>query len=120
MEETIKNATTEETIEGQMSFEEESAPENESIEDTFKAAVEEQLEKVRLQNLFIGFQTACKGVLDKIIIAEAQPGKWTMNDYKRLIKEIRKFCVTGLSRKINADGTTTPVEETTETETVQN
>lgn len=120
MDETMKNTTTEEEIEGQVSFEEEGAPESESIDDAFKTAVEEQLEKVRLQNLFIGFQTACKGVLDKIIFAEHQPGKWTMNDYKRLVKEIRKFCVTGLSNKVNADGTTTPVEESAENETVQN
>lgn len=120
MEETMKNATTEEVVEGQMSFEAEDAPESELIDDAFKTAVEEQLEKVRLQNLFIGFQTACKGVLDKIIAAEVQPGKWTMNDYKRLIKDIKKFCTTGLSNKINADGTTTPIEESAETETVQN
>lgn len=120
MDETMKNATTEKEIEGQMSFEEEGAPEAELTDDELRAAVEEQLEKVRLQNLFIGFQTACKAVLDKIILAERQPGKWTMNDYKRLVKDIKKLCTTGLSNKVNTDGTTEPVEESVETKTIQN
>lgn len=120
MDEAMKNTTAEEEIEGQVSFEEEGAPEAKSIDDEFKTAVEEQLEKVRLQNLLIGAQTVCRVILDKIFAAEAQPGKWTMNDYKRLIKDIKKFCTTGISRKVNADGTTTPVEESAENETVQN
>ena len=120
MDETMTNATTEEEVEGQMSFKEEGAPEAASVNDELKSAVEEQLEKVRLQNLLIGAQTVCRVVLDKIIAAEAQPGKWTMNDYKRLVKDIKKFCTTGLSRKVNTDGTTEPIEESAETETAQN
>lgn len=121
MDETMKNTTTEEEIEGQVSFEHEGpVTELDSIDDELKTAVDEQLEKVRLSNLLIGAQTACRVILDKIIVAEAQPGKWTMNDYKRLVKDIKKFCTTGISRKVNADGTTTPVEESAENETVQN
>ena len=47
-----------------------------------------------------------------------KPGKRTLNDYRRLVKDIRGFCETGVSRKINADGTTSEKteEETTSTE----
>jgi hypothetical protein len=40
-----------------------------------------------------------------------------MNDYKRLIKDIKNFCAIGVSRNINADGETETIEES---ETVQN
>jgi hypothetical protein len=52
---------------------------------------------------------------------EVKPGKRTMNDYKRFIKDLKNFCDTGLSRKVNADGETEPIEEEPATEeTVQN
>ena len=117
----MTNATTEEVVEGQMSFEEEGPmAEPDSTDGELKTVVEEQLRKVQRQNLLIGAQTMCKVVLEKIILAERQPGKRTMNDYKRLVKDIRHFCEVGLSRKVNADGTTEPVEENAETKTVQN
>lgn len=121
MDETMKNATTEE-LDGQMSFDEEIAPDQKSTEDQaeaskdpLKEAVEEQLRKIRRQNILIGAQTACKVVLEKIIVAENQPGKRTMNDYKRLIKDLKNFCNTGLSRKVNADGETEPIKEESST-----
>ena len=106
MEENIKN-TVEEELEEQVGTTEDVAS-----EDPLKEAIEEQLQKIGRQNMLIGFQTACKVALEKIIIAEAQPGKRTMNDYKRLIKDLKKFCETGISRKVNEDGETEPVEET--------
>lgn len=113
MEETMKN-TIEEEIEEQVSANEATS------EDPLKDAIEEQLQKIAHQNMLIGFQTACRVVLEKLIVAEAQPGKRTMNDYKRLFKDLKKFCDTGLSRKVNADGETEPIEESTVEETVQN
>ena len=121
MDETMKNTTTEE-LDGQMSFDEEIVPDQESTEDQaesskdpLKEAVEEQLRKIRRQNILIGAQTACKVVLEKIIVAENQPGKRTMNDYKRLIKDLKNFCNVGLSRKVNADGETEPIKEESST-----
>ena len=46
----------------------------------------------------------------KITKAKQQPGKRSMNDYKRLIKELEQFCATGLSRKID-DGNDTKLME---------
>lgn len=133
MDETIKNSTEELT--GQVSLFEndvdkskQEIPEDqsESTKDPLKEAIEEQLKKIQRQNLLIGAQTACRVILDKIIKAEAAPGRRTMNDYRRLIKDIGRFCEIGVSRKVNADGETEIIGEnsnksaiTTE-ETIQN
>lgn len=117
MTENMENITTEELEEQETTKDVEAT----SVEDAFREAVEEQLGKIRRQNLMLGAQTICRTVLDKIITAEAMPGKRTMNDYKRLIKDLKNFCMTGLSRKVNADGETEPVEAESPTEeTVQN
>ena len=95
---------------------EETASENESTnstldEDALKGAIEEQLSKIRRQSMLLGCQVICKTVLDKIAVAMNKQGKKTNNDYRRLIKDIENFCKTGLSRKVNADGETEPIEE---------
>lgn len=77
------------------------------LEDQFK----QTLEKVRLQNLLLGAQSVCSVILDKIIATKRKPGKTSMNDYRRLIDEIESFCRTGLSRKVNQDGSITKNEE---------
>lgn len=122
MDETMKNTATEELTE-EINAEEEGAIEVpvEISEDTFKEVVEEELGKIRRQNLLLGAQTACRVVLDKIITFKTKPGKPTMNDYKRLVKDIQQFCETSLSRKVTPDGETVPVEDEAAAEkTVQN
>lgn len=96
--------------------------EQEGTDDPLKEAIEEQLKKIQRQNLLIGAQTMCTVVLEKIVTAMSKPGKRTMNDYKRLVKDIENFCRVGLSRKVNADGETEPIEEESVAtdETVQN
>lgn len=75
--------------------------------DELKQAIETQMSNIRRQSMLIGAQTACNVILQKI---HAKPGKKTYRDYERLIKEIQTFCEIGISRKINPDGTTSPVE----------
>lgn len=111
MEETMKNLT-EEMIEEQS---------EDNGNDPLKEAIEAQMKKIQRQSMLIGAQTFCRITLDKIIAVESKPGKRTMNDYKRLIKELKHFCETGISRKVNADGETELVEEETVIkETIQN
>lgn len=121
MEETMMNSTTEELNE-EIAAEEEviNTEANETSEDPFREAVEAQMRKIRRQSMLIGAQATCKIILDKIVSFKTKQGKPTMNDYKRLVKDIQIFCETGLSRKVNADGETEPVEKSTEAETVQN
>ena len=95
----------------------ESKSEPENKDDAIKQAIEEQLTKIRRQNLLIGAQAACRVILDKIAATQSKPSKITMNDYKRLVKDIENFCRTGISRKVNAEGETEPVNDD---ETVQN
>lgn len=82
-------------------------------EDELTKAVEETLEKVRTQAMLLGAQSMCSVVLQKIVTAKAHPGKRSLRDYERLIKDIENFCTVGLSRKVNPDGTTSPVEDST-------
>ena len=115
MEENIKNTTTEEELEEQKDAEQP------AFDDPLRDAIEEQFRKISRQNMLIGFQTACRVVIEKLIIAESKPGKRTMNDYKRLFKDLKQFCETGLSRKIDENGEAEPIEEeSTVEETVQN
>ena len=92
---------------------------NQEAKDELREAVEETLSKIRTQNMLLGAQAVCKMVLDKIYAFESSYGKKSTNDYKRCIKEVKRFCEVGLSRKVNTDGTTEPIE-TTEVETEQN
>ena len=120
MEETMMNSTTEELNEEIITEEEVATEIDEASENLFREAVEAQMKKIHRQGVLIGAQTMCRVILDKIIAFKAKQGKSTMNDYKRLVKDIQTFCETGISRKVNADGETEPVEEPIETETVQN
>ena len=109
---TIQDPIVEEK-DGQMSLfaHEETSPE--VSEEKIKEAVEETLSKVRSQSMLLGAQAICSVILEKIVKAESAPGKRTMNDYKRLIKDVKNFCTTGLSRKVNADGTTESIDNNT-------
>lgn len=85
----------------------------ENNDDALTTAIEEQLSKIRRQSMLLGFQVAAQSVLDKIIVFERTQGKKSANDYKRLIKDIRKFVETALSRKVTVDGETEPVNNDT-------
>ena len=85
----------------------------------FKEAVQTQMRKIHNQGMVIGFQTACHTMLDKIHAFESGTGKKSNNDYKRLMKEIKRFCDIGVSRKANTSDEPNETEETT-VETVQN
>ena len=122
MDKIVKN----ETVTNETMVEEEQTTPVETLdqsneEDPLKEAINEQLKKIQRQNLLLGAQTICHTVLEKILKAEMQPGKRTMNDYRRLVKDLKKFCQTGISRKVNTDGETEPIEEESTTEeTTQN
>ena len=86
-------------------------------DDELKDAIEKQLSKIRTQSMILGFRVACQTIRDKITVFERTPGNKSNNDHKRLIKDIKKFCETGLSRKMNENG---EIEVSEESETVQN
>lgn len=121
MDEAMKNTEVEELNEqGTTTEEDVVTTEQETDTDPLKEAIEAQMKKIQRQNLLIGAQTICRVILDKIIATENKPGKTTMADYRRSVKDIKQFCTTGLSRKVNADGETEPMEEPTTEKTIQN
>ena len=87
--------------------------------DELKNAIDEQMRNLRRQSMLIGAQTACRVILEKLYAHHSKPGKKTYRDYERLFKEIKDFCETGVSRKINLDGTTSPIEENTTEEAAE-
>lgn len=92
-------------------FEESEKVITEEEKDDLEIAIEEQMKKIQMQNLLLGAQSACSVVMNKIIAFEEQPGKRSLNDHRRLVKDIKAFCETALSKKVNQDGTISPVEE---------
>ena len=95
---------------------EEDRQNNLADDNEFRDAVYTQMRNIHNQGMVVGFQTACHTVLDNVYAFERKPGSKSANDYKRIIKSIKQFCETGISRKINANGEA----ETAENETVQN
>lgn len=79
--------------------------------DELKGAIEQTLSKIRRQSMLLGGQAICQVILNKIVEFERTPGNKSNNDHKRLIKEIKKFTETGLSRSVNTDGTTNPIAD---------
>ena len=108
----VTNMDTENKEFEQIGLFEEDAHESEYMpenNDELKDAIEEQLSKIRSQSMILGFRVACQTVLDKISAFERSPGTKSNNDHKRLIKDIKKFVETGLSRKMSENG---EIEET--------
>lgn len=62
-------------------------------------AITEQMQKLQNDSIIIGAQTMCQVILDKIFVFNNTEGKRTVNDYKRFIKGIEKFCKVGISNK---------------------
>ena len=77
---------------------------NKVADEQLKDAVEAQFKRIQRQSTLLGAQAALQVVLHKIMAVETQPKKVSMNDYRRLIKDIKNFAETGLSRKIDIDG----------------
>lgn len=76
------------------------------VKDELKDAIEDTLSKLRMQSMLLGAQAICQTILDKIYAFESSRGSKSANDYKRCLKDIKRFCEVGLSRKVNTDGTT--------------
>lgn len=84
-----------------------------------KDAIMARMQSIYNDGMIVGFQTACHAALDKIYSFERSTGKKSANDYKRCIKDLKKFFEIGISRKVNSGEIEEPVENT-EVETVQN
>jgi hypothetical protein len=90
---------------------EQAADVSEENKDALKGAIEERFKQLQTQSMLLGAQTMAQVIIDKITVWERQPGKRTLNDHRRLIKDVKSFCETGVSRKVNHDGTTSSIED---------
>ena len=84
---------------------------NEMSSDDLKEATRQVLERIRTQSMLLGAQAISSVILQKIEAWHKQPGKRTLNDCKRLIKDLDAYCTIGISKKVNLDGTTSDKEE---------
>lgn len=92
-----------------------------SKDNDFKELVYSQMRKTYNDGMVVGFQTACHAALDKIYAFERSVGKKSANDYKRCLKDLKKFFEVSISRKANTgEEAKVESENVAETETVQN
>jgi hypothetical protein len=110
-----KNAWLDEEVDV---VQEESKPELANDQE-FKDLVYERMRKIHNEGMIVGFQTACHTALDKIYTFEKSAGKKSTNDYKRCIKDLKKFFEIGISRKSNSVDTV-DAEEDNKSATEQN
>lgn len=80
----------------------------------FEDMVYTKMRQIHNEGMVVGFQTACHTALDKIYAFERSAGKKSTNDYKRCIKDLKKFFEIGVSHKVNSGEMIEPEE------TVQN
>ena len=74
-------------------------------DEELKNAIEAQLTKIRNKAMVVGLKVACSAIKDRLDAFDRSPGKKTNNDYKRLIKDIKKFVDQGLSNENEEDET---------------
>ena len=83
---------------------------NVTNDEALEEVVREQLSNMYTKGLLTGAQAVCTVILTKIYEATNKP-KVSLRDYKRLVEDVIQFCKTGVSRKINDDGTTSELDE---------
>lgn len=77
--------------------------------DELKELFSKQFEKIRTQSMLLGAQAMCTTILQKVITWR-KPNV-SRRDLERICKDIEQFCRTGLSRKVNDDGTVSPIDD---------
>lgn len=104
---------------GEKTIEEQEQGQNPLESEELKEAIMARMQSIYNDGMIVGFQTACHTALSKIYSFESSNGKKSANDYKRCIKDLKKFFEIGISRRSNSNEKS---EETanTESETVQN
>ena len=87
--------------------------------DELRDAITASAKKIYNDGMIVGFQTACHTALNKIYTFESSYGKKSTNDYKRCLKDLKKFFEIGVYNKMNSEDQTN-TEESNDIETVQN
>jgi len=69
-------------------------------EEKLKESVNEVLEKVRTQAMLLGGRSMAMVIANIIDESMRQPGKRSMNDMKRIVKNVRDFCQKAIDVKV--------------------
>ena len=65
-------------------------------DDALKEAITKQLEKIRNENIIVGFRVACQSVMD--LIAPWHQPNCSKREYERIFKKLEEFCNKGLKK----------------------
>lgn len=65
-------------------------------DDALKEAITKQLEKIRNENIIVGFRVACQSVMD--LIAPWHQPNCSKREYERIFKKLEEFCSKGLKK----------------------
>ena len=65
-------------------------------DDELKAAITKQLEKIRNENIIIGYRVACQTVI--VLIAPLHQPKCSKRELERILKKLEEFCMKGLKK----------------------
>ena len=66
----------------------------------FQEHVEETFEKVQTQAMLVGARSMCFNIARMIDAELNKPGKRTMADMKRIVKEVRRFCQVAIDHPV--------------------
>lgn len=64
--------------------------------DELKAAITKQLEKIRNENIIVGYRVACQTVID--LIAPWHQPKCSKRELECILKKLEEFCMKGLKK----------------------
>ena len=65
-------------------------------DDELKAAITKQLEKIRNENIIVGYRVFCQTVMD--LIAPWHQPNCSKRELERILKKLEEFCMKGLKR----------------------
>ena len=65
-------------------------------DDELKAAITKQLEKIRNENIIVGYRVACQTVID--LIAPGHQPKCSKRELERILKKLEEFCMKELKK----------------------
>ena len=65
-------------------------------DDELKAAITKQLEKIRNENIIVGYRVACQTVID--LIAPWHQPNCSKRELERILKKLEEFCGKALKR----------------------
>lgn len=72
----------------------------EKSNDVLKEKVDEVVEKLRTQAMLLGAKTMATVIYNMLQGFHNAPGKRTLNDYRRIVKQVEKFCKTSVDREV--------------------